>query len=174
MTEEHHGLQEERRPSAPRNVSAVERERNGWQRVVRRERVRSDDSCHQGHTRDHEGQRHLESSRKKARRPSHSLDADALAPRRSPMSWVAPVLRVGHARLPGSLVPLDPMGLSAATPVDLARRRSPAPRSQLIAIAERLEREVVRPDDDPTGRWIRQLAGYSGVGGRARGGRPRL
>ena len=50
------------------------------------------------------------------------------------------------------------------------RGRSPAPRSQLIAIAERLEREVVRPDDDPTGRWIRQLAGYSGVGGRARGG----
>ena len=89
----------------------------------------SDDSSHQGHTRDYEGQHHLEGSRKKTRRPSHSLDADALARRKSPMSWVAPVLRVGHARLPGSLVPLDPMGLSAATPVDLARRRSPAPRS---------------------------------------------
>ena len=38
MTEEQHGLQEERRPGAPRNVSAVEREREWLAKQHSRER----------------------------------------------------------------------------------------------------------------------------------------
>ena len=48
------------------------------------------------------------------------------------------------------------------------RRRSPAPRSQLDRHRRTARTRSMRPDDDPTGRWIRQLAGDSGVGGRAR------
>ena len=38
MTEEQHGLQEERRPGAPRNVSAVEREREWLAKQYSKER----------------------------------------------------------------------------------------------------------------------------------------
>jgi len=64
--------------------------------------------------------------------------------------------------------------------VSLPQRRSISPdvarqprEAQLIAIAERLEREVVRPDG-PTGRWIRQLAGLLGSWGSGAWRSPRL